>query len=95
MVPKGKGDHPVTFVSMFDAMAYCAWAGASLPGEWQWEKAARGPDGRTYPWGESPPGGRSKFAQIGASGTCAVGTFTKVRSSHVEPLSVPPARWQP
>lgn len=55
VVPSQKKEHPVTYIDWDDANAFANWCGASLPSEAQWEKSARGSDGRLFPWGDAEP----------------------------------------
>ena len=79
--PAGREDHPVVLVSHDDARAYAAWLSSvtgrpwRLPTELEWEKAARGADGRRFPWGEEFDPGRLNSHDLGPFDTLPVGRF--------------------
>jgi formylglycine-generating enzyme required for sulfatase activity len=84
-LPKGLEQYPAIWLSYLDALAYCEWAGATLPTEWLWEKAARGPDGRPFPWGEKSPISYDKnpnLANVRSQKTCPIGSYPRTRTAY-------------
>ena len=79
--PSGREDHPVVLVSHADALAYAGWLSEAtglswtLPSELQWEKAARGTDGRRFPWGDDFRPGLLNSHDAGPFATVPVGSF--------------------
>jgi formylglycine-generating enzyme required for sulfatase activity len=73
--PQGKEKHPVIEVTYFDAEAYCKAVKKRLPTGAEWEKAARGTDGRKYPWGAAFKTENANTLESGKNDTTPVGSF--------------------
>jgi formylglycine-generating enzyme required for sulfatase activity len=87
-------DHPATGVTWDEADAYCGWSGRRLPTEAEWEKAARGESGRTFPWGEPPPTLQLLNFADSLKATARVGTYPGGASPYgVEDMAGNAAEW--
>ena len=72
-----ESSQPVVGVDWNDATAYCQWAGKRLPTEWEWEKGARGTDGRPYPWGYNKPTKELANYEMNVGHPTPVGSYPK------------------
>lgn len=81
-IPAGKEKHPIAEISYFEAEAYCKAVGKRLPTLNEWEKAARGTDGREYPWGNKFDPAKANTLDAGKNGTTPVGSYSNGQSPY-------------
>ncbi|MFA6112031.1 MAG: SUMF1/EgtB/PvdO family nonheme iron enzyme [Candidatus Latescibacterota bacterium] len=92
----GRDAHPVNCVDWTQAACYCSWVGERLPTEAEWERAARGPQGRRFAWGDGPPQGRRGGNVADESARQAMPTWTVISGyDDGYPATAPMGRFEP
>ncbi len=85
IIPFGRENHPAVNVNWEEANAYCKWLGKRLPSEEEWEKAARGTDGRQFPWGKDFDKAKANTQASGLGGEVRVGSYKEETTAALFP----------